>query len=842
MPRFPDYLRRTFSVLLLLLLSSVVHALQPGELDSAFNVADIGHGNGDGFQVIGGSTSYTLTTATQPDGKVLVGGVFTTYHGQIRNRLARLNPDGTLDPLFAPSFDAEVKGIAVQADGKILVGGPFTVVNGSAVRKYIVRLNPDGTTDTSFNTGTVTSQVTHVRVLPDGNILIAGQFSKVGGINRARMARLLPSGAVDAAFDPGTGPGGGDIHALLIQPDGKLLVGGDFTSFGTTPSYTTGGVVRLNENGAVDSSFVAKVSGDNGTVISMVLQPDGKVVIAGQLTYAAGVAIGDVVRLNSDGSLDSAFAANTLNTAFPWDGQLVLRLDGRLLVGGSRNAGPVSLQSLNADGTVDATFPGTTIYIAHLALQPDGKLLIGGAFYEAYGLVRGGLVRLNADNTPDASFHSVYGANSAVNRVVVQSDGKMVMAGTFTAVNDRKSPGIVRLQADGSVDAGFTVSGGPAPAGSIKAVVVQPDGKVMVGGSFSSFSGAAYTGLVRLNASGAVDLSYAPGALAVRAMVLLDDGKLLVAHPNGVKRYNTDGSVDASFDTSVNTGLRINTNVLVPAPDGKWLVTGWVYSGNAFVRKSLMRLLPDGALDMSFDVGEGDSTYEESQTASVAVQPDGRILVGGSFTTFNGIARPYLLRLNADGSIDNTFNTGSGPNGAVNQIILQPDGKILIGGAFSYVNGVLREQLARLNQDGSLDTGSFGLTGTGAVIKTMAVRADGRLVAGGTFTSYCGIGRNRFMQVGTGDADMDGIEDAADAFYDPDSDGDGVANGEDAFPYDPLEWLDTDGDWMGNNADPDDDGDFVLDVIDAAPLDSLVDTMLLDGIYRGAMAREQQVQ
>ena len=145
-----------------------------------------------------------------------------------------------------------------------------------------------------------------------------------------------------------------------------------------------------------------------------------------------------------------------------------------------------------------------------------------------------------------------------------------------------------------------------------------------------------------------------------------------------------------------------------------------------------MRPNPDGTLDTSFNPGIGAN----GNTFAIAIQPDGKIIVGGEFTYFNGVPKSGIVRLNPDGSADTGFNPGLGASGAIAGVALQPNGKIIIAGDFSAYNGTARSRIARINADGSLDTSFHPGTGTDNLISTLALQPDGKIVIGGWFSIY----------------------------------------------------------------------------------------------------------
>ncbi|HQQ64135.1 MAG TPA: delta-60 repeat domain-containing protein, partial [Pseudomonadales bacterium] len=368
----------------------------------------------------------------------------------------------------------------------------------------------------------------------------------------------------------------------------------------------------------------------------------------------------------------------------------------------------------------------------------------------------------------DTAFNTGTGANNTVFAVAAQPDGRVVVGGDFTTINGVARNRIARMNADGSLDTGFNT--GTGANNSVTAIVVQADGKVVVGGSFTTINGVARNRIARLNADGSLDTGFNPGAGAnatVAAVALQPDGKILVgatvSSGNGlvrktVARLNADGSLDTSFNIGVVSGVSgAYIKAMAIQPDGKVVIGGDFISINGVPRNSIARLNLDGSLDIGFIAGVNGSVN------AVVVQPDGKVMVGGGFTTVNGVSRTRIARLNTDGSVDAGF-LGTGASWYVNALLLQPDGKLVIGGAFTSFNGYPRNYIARTNADGSIDTGFNPGMGAGNYVNAIATQTDGRVILGGYFTTYSGVSANRMVRIHTGDADVDGVEDAADAF------------------------------------------------------------------------------
>ncbi len=351
--------------------------------------------------------------------------------------VAPWSPPTLIDEGFDPGANGEVQAIALQADGKIVVGGSFTELGGQP-RNRIGRLNADGTLDPSFNPG-ADAQVTALEIQADGKILVGGDFSMLGGQSRTVIGRLNADGSLDTGFNPGAN---GVIWDFAVQLDNKIIVCGIFTTIaGQARSY----IGRLNDNGTIDTTF-AQV-GANGKVATLELQSDGKILMGGSFTSPGE----RIARLNPDGTLDTSFNAGAADATV---NVLALQLDGKIVVGGDfSNLGGKprrGLGRLNADGSLDESFdPKANDYVKTLARQSDGKLLVGGGFSALGGQPRSHLGRLNADGSLDRSFNP--GTNYFLNSLKIQSDGKILVGRYFTMLDGSPRSRIGRLNQDAPV-------------------------------------------------------------------------------------------------------------------------------------------------------------------------------------------------------------------------------------------------------------------------------------------------------------------------------------------------------------------------------------------------------
>src|SRR5690625_1238720 len=288
----------------------------------------------------------------------------------------------------------------------------------------------------------------------------------------------------------------------------------------------------------------------------------------------------------------------------------------------------------------------------------------------------------------DLSFNPPAMEGGGVLAVVQQDDGKILIGGTFTSIGGQPLARIARLNAGGTLDTDFaqSLSGAVGPGFGnfrVQAIVVQPDRKILIGGVFQTVHGVARFQIARLHEDGSLDTGFnAAAAGPVKSIALQEDGRIVIG---------------GSFTSVMGTP-----------------------------RNYVARLLPDGSVDSSFGNGlPGPNAPVET----VAIDADGRILIGGAFTWVNGSARNRIARLHADGALDPTFGgERTGADGTVSAITSQNDGKMLISGNFHSVNDVDRRGIARLNEDGTLDS-DFTPEQLGNV-SAVALQRDGRVLVG----------------------------------------------------------------------------------------------------------------
>jgi len=722
--------------------------------------------------------------AVQPDGMLVVGGTFTMMNGTTRNRIARLQSDGTLDPSFNPGTTGTVvSGLALQADGKILVTGSFSMLGGQ-LRQGIGRLHSNGTIDLGFNPG-VNGSIATLQLQADGRIWVGGTFSSLAGVSRNNLARLNPDGTVDPVPGPATSGAilglalqadgkliaGGSFTTLFGSSRSRL--GRLNNTSAATQNLTTDGssVTWLRGGSGPEINRAAFAYCTNGT--DWIELPTPERITNGWRTANISIPLNATVRARgyangsfntgSDYFIETGIGPTVIDTqptsqamafasserlsvtaigagpfTYQWyrDGvALAAATNSWLVVPGLQATFTYDVVVTGPDGSVrsqpasiwtygtDLSFnPGADEAVYAMAVQPDLKILISGAFTNSPG---SGIARLHASGSRDTNFNpSVSGG--LVLALAVQTDGKIVVGGTFTNLNGQSRNAIGRLNADGSLDTGFNPGATGFSGAAVQCLAIQPDGKILVGGNFAFLAGQSRYCLGRLNDNGSLDTGFVPPAggggspgteAGVTSLIFETNGNILVMgelkEPNPfettyVQRLDSLGNrISRAF---YNFGPPSQPTYIMCAaaqPDGGIILGGWfdwIESGQ--LHRNLARLDPSGFLDLNFtNIADGPVT-------ALAGQADGKILVGGAFSNIAGQARNRLARLDANGNLDTAFDLPLTGSGLVQTLALQPDGKILVGGSFTNLATRARNNIGRLN---NLEFGTDRLSQNGGI-------------------------------------------------------------------------------------------------------------------------------
>jgi len=466
-----------------------------GEMSKSFQVQLIGD-----MLALGDKTVTLALTNASPTNSLGSPSVATLT---IVDDYGATIPPGTIDQTYNPAagFNGPVFALALEpSDGKLIVGGNFTDADGQG-RRRIARLNADGTLDAYFSSYDTTQGandiVRAVLVQTDGRILIGGLFTNYNGVNLNHLARLNYNASLDSSFTPGAGADNA-VYAMaeaFIGGSRVLYVGGSFATYNGIPRN---GIVRLSNAGTVDTGFSLRQGGPNGTVYALAVQTDGKIVIGGDFTEVSGVTnCNHIARLNQDGSVDTTFA-------------------------------PTS---------------GTDNSVHSLAIQLDGKILIGGLFSNVNGLSFNNIARLNANGSVDGGFNPAPGANGDVQTISLQADTRILLGGTFTSCNGLLRGYVTRLNPNGTVDP--TINFGTGADNFVAASVIQPDRKIVIGGGFLNYNGQSHPYLARIyggSISGAGSVQFTSSSYQVHETG--SNAVITVVRLHGTAGPNADGTGD----------------------------------------------------------------------------------------------------------------------------------------------------------------------------------------------------------------------------------------------------------------------------------------------------------
>jgi uncharacterized delta-60 repeat protein len=735
-------------------------AQQQGAVDTTFNPGDHGFDYGQGTEDSHWPSKMVQAIGIQSDGKIILGGGFDFYNGAQVNGIVRTFPDGRIDTSFKSSngFPGFVTDIEIDSNDNIYIVGGFNSYNGYPT-KSIIKLNPDGSVDSSFQVtigkGPTNSSLSAIALQNDGKIVVAGAFTSFDNIPKGRLVRLHQDGSLDTNYISGVGAND-FIRNLVIQPDGKCIVVGDFVSFNGVSSPR---IARINLDGTLDSNFSTNVglgftsSSFTASTTGVDVQANGRIIVVGSFLSFNNTTANNMVRLFASGTRDMSFnptSVGWMRTVEVLPNQFFVVTGSPSFVDGHPSNG---IFRFMANGAIDVNYSVDDLEgdIRVTKTQPNNRTFIGG-LASRFDINRN-IYRLRPNGSLDTTFNLITGFDGGINRILELKDGDLVISGLFSEYNKQERKNIVKIQPNGSVDTLFM--GGPNS--TTFALAEHDNGKILVGGAYGTYNGQTSRWLTRVLPNGNIDYSFinATGQFSSvpYEIIVQPDLKIIVAGSDGTSssltykplyRLNYNGSFDASF---ANTNFVGSVFAIELQPDGKILAGGAFTNYNNTGKNRLIRLLHNGTLDNSFAVGTGANDI----VRDIKIQYDGRVLVCGYFSAFNGQTAGRIIRLLNDGQIDSSFNIGSGADSTIFSISLQTDEKIILTGAFSSFNGYPCNNVVRLNNNGSVDSSFFVGTGANDYVRTSTVLKNGDILIGGGFTAYQGIGRNRIARL-TGDS------------------------------------------------------------------------------------------
>ncbi len=667
------------------------------------------------------------------DGRYYASGDFSSVNGLPRSTIVRLNQDGSVDTTFSPptisnrdltvghfeDSNTQVATVAVQSDGKVVIGGYFSSVDGQS-RQNLARLNSNGSLDTSFrNRGIDADLIGALAIQPDGKILAGGQvvsfFIKDDGTYAATPAliRLNSDGTVDSTFNA---PSTQYCYALAIQSDGKVLAGGWIAQSAT---QSAAGLMRLNLDGTFDTTFnVTGFVPVHGYINTVRVLTTGRILIGGDIDSYNGTSIGHFACANSSGALDTTFNTGTGFDATVYD--VAIDANSNVIVAGFfgqyNGTSCRMVARLTPNGNFDSTFsaPSPNAIVYAIAVDPNGACLVGGTFDRIGTTTRTAIARLSTTGSLDGGFSPVVRARGNVTCSLALPGGKILVGGDFQFLGGiaLTSWNLARIQSDGTVDTTFkptlTIT---AP---IESLARQGDGEILVSG-YSGLN-AANSSLIRITSDGVADTSFQPNTSGVIFQVAATrTGQIMTSGTFQIRRLNADGTTDGTFNSIAVTNGYVSA--ILPLADGRCYAGGTFDHFAGLARGGLVRLGSDGTVDTGFaNTGPG------SQVVTLAAQGDGKLVIGTSGSPANP------MRYNADGTVDLTFS--SGLSGAATGLTQQPDGRLLAVGYFFAINNSINACVARFNADGSRDA-TLNVAGTTGPANTMLLLDNGQIFIGG---------------------------------------------------------------------------------------------------------------
>lgn len=598
----------------------------------------------------------------------------------------------------------------------------------------------------------------------------------------------------------------GFVYRMVLQSDKKILVGGSLTSFNGTSIKN---IARLNSDQTIDTDFTANLgSGPNTDVRSIAIQSDGKILVGGGFFSFNGQSVGRLVRLNSNGTIDTSFPTNIgFGTTLPLNPviyAILVQSDGKIIVAGDFQQNAQSQKNivrLNSDGTIDTQFfnnigtgvvgSGATVNINALAIQADGKILLGGNFTNFNGSSINRILRLNADGTTDNSFSLNIGTgfNKSVESIEIQQDGKIIVVGRFETFNGVTSRGIIRLNSDGTRDVAFSNNIGTGLDYIAQDVKIQSDNKILVAGIFQNLNDGLFSprnNILRLNSDGTIDSSvpfgsnYGANSLdaSIRALAISTNSDIFIA--GSFTSFNSLPATNfAKLNSNLvltNTGTNGTINSITPLQFEGWpMVVGGNFS---LINKSRTILNNIALFDSNGDLNTSTafnsnvgSGANNAINVTVARTFEG-VLIGGSFTSFNNVSVGRVARLSMAsqnfGALDTQFNAnlGTGANAEVTSAFNDNNGRYVIAGNFTSFNNLSVGRIVRLNSNGTLNTSFNNALGSGAngniicMASAQSLQFTPYLIIAGDFTSFNGVATNRVAVISES-----GSRDSSFSFY-----------------------------------------------------------------------------
>lgn len=740
--------------------------------DTSFNIGSKGGFYNTAVSGTSFSSATVTDGAQQSDGKIVLIGTFTVFERQNVGQIVRLNLDGTIDTSFnsgqvgfgSSSFMTSLK---IQSDQKIIIAGNFSIYNGLTTTR-IIRLNTDGSTDTSFTTGTgPNNTVNCIELQSDGKILIGGSFTSYNGVTINRMARLNTDGTLDTSFNIGTGFNN-SLQDIKVSSLG-IYACGSFSSFNSISGTIQGNFLRLNVDGSRDTSFNKDFTTSTNT-FSICELPDNSVIVGGTFSISrSNKMLVGLARYNSNGTTFTNF--QTVGNHIAGSGSngprrvIYIASDNSLLVCGSFEKFGYKFPSryfakINIDGSdpvtpssfgfINFSYSGGSSDIVNNIIQlTGGKILLMGNFLisstsnfnsnpnDVYNLVKiqgdGSFITLNFRSRL-SSINNIYGFYlDDLNNIYIYGDLSYSSDGAIEYKRILKFDNQGNLLYDDPINLNSVTEDNIA---YISSMMKLSDGNFLLAGQFKAAFGNYVNAVVKISSTGVFLSSPLPTQSSIGTQSVIketSDGKVYISGSfnmsfagsgfsyRGIVRLNSDMTVDTSFTiytflTNSILSTRANVADIAIQVDGKILIIGGFDRYSTIQRRYIARINTDGSLDTTFVVGTGfftssiDTFIDSLSTSAMILQSDGKVIVCGRFISYDGFSSRGIIRLNSDGSVDTSFNVGTGFDLKVDRIFMTSDGKIHAVGDFRSYNDNPAIGYCILNSDGSFHSAPYRFT------------------------------------------------------------------------------------------------------------------------------------
>lgn len=758
----------------------VCNAQDPASLDLSFNPDDTGNGAVQWYE-----QPYSILVP-MPDGRLIAGWPGGPLGANPPNpipntggytRIVRFDQNGWLDTTYHTDVTYSLTQLALQADGKLLVAREYYE------HPQIIRLNADGSQDTTFNsTAEFTGgSIKYLKVMANNDILVGGNFSEVSGIPRRLIARLDPDGALlpaPYANDPGVPAGigiGQTLYAMAVLTDDRVVACG-VSNVNNTRCLVFTADGHFESQSILPSNWLNNMSGSYlaGT-------PDGGYLY---LRHENGYH-DDCHKVNADGTLDTTFYVAFDGAPNGTRVQAGLLPNGNILFTGAFNFAPPNkkchgLLVTDPAGNIQDEFQ-TDDLIAHFyplvsledrvsaqAITQDGRIILSGKMLtHARGAYANGMVRLLGNGRFDPSFRHRTAANGPVNCAAIQPDGRILLGGAFTTYNGHPSRYLVRVHDDGSLDTSFHV--GRGTGAQVHALLLNTDGTVLVGMDCATQNAySMQANFYDLDSTASLFLVDPEGAFirsihswttppytceSIQAIERMPNGGAL-AVGSGITRLDADLFVDNSYNNQEEQWFDRPLLASQTISDGRTYIGGSFNYFMGSATSNLARVTSTGTLDPwagihiegTFDL-DGEVLDLEPLASGTAIMVCGRIR-----RAYGSLLRQGLLQMTTNGVVT-TFNSGFAysSDDFCHRIKQLPNGNYLIGGRFSTYGGESHNDLVRTDWLGVVDT-TFDAQGglepdADYNVRVLDVDASGRYLVAGDFQSYQGIGRNFVLRL-----------------------------------------------------------------------------------------------